>query len=184
MNSNVAAAAFAVLAISLAIYGFYMGGEGLAGDDGFDEEALEEYVVEAVNEQRTSQGLETLAPRPELTERARAHSNHMMERGEATHDGVDGGSHYHRYGDLCRGYTGENVASTWQGRSLLHEEVDEIVRLDDEREVAEHVVDRWLDSTGHRESLFREGWSSTGVGATVAEDGGVYLTQGFCSTED
>lgn len=54
-----------------------------------------------------------------------------------------------------------------------------------ESELANAVVEGWLNSPEHRENLLREGWAQEGIGVSVVEnpdEGGteIYVTQDFC----
>ena len=164
-----------------------------AGDteDGtLDRALVEQYVHEAVNEERTARGLEALAFDEDLQEIARSHSQDMAERDYFAHTDPEGNSFADRYeahGYECRAYTddgyyytgGENIAYTYFDQPVRTSS-GEVVEHTTERELAEGIVDQWMNSDGHRENILAEHWNNEGIGIYVTEDDRVYATQNFC----
>ncbi|MHC3439583.1 CAP domain-containing protein [Natrialbaceae archaeon A-gly3] len=166
--------------------------DGAADDDdgALDRALVERYVHEAVNEERTDRGLEALAFDDELREIARAHSEDMAERGYFAHDDPEGNSfadRYEEHGYECRAYTddgyyytgGENIAYTYFDQPVRTSS-GEIVEHTTERELANGIVDQWMNSDGHRENILAEYWNNEGIGIAVTDDNRVYATQNFC----
>ncbi|WP_255191244.1 CAP domain-containing protein [Natronobeatus ordinarius] len=161
------------------------------GDGGaLDRTLVEQYVHEAVNEERAARGLEELEFDEELQTIARTHSEDMAERGYFAHTDPDGNSFADRYdehGYDCRadaggGYYyigGENIAHTHFDKPVRTDS-GEIVRYTDERELADGIVEGWMNSDGHRENLLADHWTNEGIGISVTDDDEVYATQNFC----
>lgn len=160
-------------------------------DDGtLDRALVERYVHQTVNEERTDRGLEALEFDDDLQEIARAHSEDMAEREYFAHVDPDGNTFEDRYaahGYECRAYTGDGYYYTG-GENLAMTYVDQPVQTDsgavakhtDERELADGIVDQWMNSDDHRENLLAEHWNNEGIGIYVTEDDEVYATQNFC----
>jgi uncharacterized protein YkwD len=133
------------------------------GADRPDLAAMESEVLARVNRYRKSEGLPALSNDPRIAEIARGHSRAMASgRSGFGHGGfrdraktVDTKVRYQR--------VAENVA---RHRRRARAEIHRV------------AVDGWVHSWGHRRNI--EGkYSLTGVGAALAPDGSIYLTQIF-----
>lgn len=54
---------------------------------------------------------------------------------------------------------------------------------DSEQDIAEGLVNQWMNSTGHRENILRPYWENEGIGIYIIEVDGetrIYATQTFC----
>ena len=49
----------------------------------------------------------------------------------------------------------------------------------DERKLASDIVDGWMESPGHRDSIL-SGYHSAGIGMVITPEGKAYVTQNFC----
>ncbi len=47
-------------------------------------------------------------------------------------------------------------------------------------EIADSTVKGWMASSGHRQNTLEKNYSRAGIGAAIAADGQVYITQVFC----
>ena len=47
-------------------------------------------------------------------------------------------------------------------------------------ELANLVVDGWMDSPGHRENILNSSYDVEGIGVAINDDEEVYVTQNFC----
>ncbi len=47
-------------------------------------------------------------------------------------------------------------------------------------ELAELVVDGWMDSSGHRENILKDSYDLEGIGVAIDSTEQVYITQNFC----
>ncbi|MFP4633139.1 MAG: CAP domain-containing protein [Halobacteriales archaeon] len=154
-------------------------GEGVVPDEEPDAREVETLLLDEVNDVRVERGLDRLERETALEEPARSHAEHMAEVREVTHEGADGETPFDRYGEHCDVMQAENTASTWFGRNVAYD--DEVVHLSSEREVAEHLVDEWMTSRGHRETMLGDTWRSAAAGVAVTSDGEVYAAVAFCA---
>ena len=187
LDEFVPGATTAVLLLALAgVVGYVaVTGPGSLGDDGLNETEVEHLVVKETNQLRAENGLERVEVNASLHETARRHAATMARGGFVAHKTPDS-IPYDRYGWCADrgGYFGENVANTWYDRNIVYEEGDApTVHLSTEREVAEHLVRQWNDSTGHRETMLNENWTMVGIGVVVADNNEVFAVQAFCSDE-
>jgi uncharacterized protein YkwD len=157
----VAVAVALVVALALSITG---------GATGFDDERVERLVVSEVNDARADRGLAPLDANATLARVADAHSGDMAARGYVNHTAPNGSTvadRYDRFGLDCAG--SENIYFTPNGELSVTE-----------RAFARRVVEEWIASPGHRETLLDPDFSRQGVGIAVGTDGGVYVTQNIC----
>jgi uncharacterized protein YkwD len=47
-------------------------------------------------------------------------------------------------------------------------------------QIAGSTVNGWMHSSGHRQNILQPSYLKTGLGAAIARDGKVYITQVFC----
>lgn len=123
---------------------------------------IEREVLQRVNRYRRSAGLPALAPDSRIAEIARGHSRAMAA------------------GRTGFGHGGFKVRTRAVASRVPYKRVAENVSRHsrDPRQIPAVAVDRWVDSRGHRRNI--EGpFAVTGVGAALAPDGSVYLTQLF-----
>ena len=144
-----------------------------------DEAETERLIHEAINDERTAEGVDPLERDDELRRVAREHSADMIDQGYVGHESPGGVTPADRLADAGCSAGGENVAQSWFGQPV---DVDgERFVADDEQELADHLVERWMDSPGHRENVLRESFAESGVGVVITEDNRVYATQKFCA---
>lgn len=142
-------------------------------------EAVEANVAQLVNEEREIRGLSPLEYREDVSAVARAHSGDMVRHEYTGHQGSDGrlpADRINEAGIDC--LVGENAAQTFHYR---------IIRTDDGRtihtaadEVAEDLVNQWMNSPDHRSNILHEGYESHGVGVELSDTGVVQATNKFC----
>lgn len=136
---------------------------------GYDVVGVERAVHEAVNARRRTRGLSLLSFDDHLAAVARTHSRDMDRRGFFDHETPDGRSVSDRYRQT--GYdprpSGENIAKQYPTHGS------------DAGDVAESVVESWMNSPGHRENIVEPSWTNQGIGAFRADDGALYVTQNF-----
>jgi uncharacterized protein YkwD len=153
-------------------------------------ERIEVLVHQEINERRQQHGLDTLSYDEELEDVADYHSEDMAENGYFAHESPGGetlGDRYDRFGYDCRVSTGgnsyatgaENIAYTYWETNL-----EGGVYHDSNRDVAEGLVNQWMNSTGHRENILRDYWENEGIGVSITTDSKgrtrIYATQNFC----
>lgn len=144
-----------------------------------DEPAVERLIHEEINEERTAKGLDPLQRDADLRHVARNHSADMVRQGYVGHESPDGVTPGDRLSAAGCAAGGENVAQSWIDEPV---NVDgETIVAENETELAVHLVERWMDSPGHRENILRESFAESGVGVVVTDDNRVYATQNFCA---
>jgi uncharacterized protein YkwD len=159
----------------------------------FNRENVEYLIHEHINEVRAERDLSRLSFDTGLREIARYHSEDMASSGYFAHTSPDGesmGDRYQKFGYQCQvssggnQYTtgGENLAKTYyQARISLQN--GSTVYYDSPGELAQGVVQQWMNSEGHRENILKPYWENEGIGVTITEEDGataVYVTQNFC----
>jgi uncharacterized protein YkwD len=156
---------------------------------GINATAVEYHVHAEINERRAEHGLSPLEFDGQLQQIAREHSKDMANRSYFSHKGPAGDNFADRYtkaGYDCRvalsgnSYAtgGENIAYTWYDRRV--EMQGETQYYHNSSEVANGLVNWWMNSTGHRENILKPYWRSEGIGVNVTDAGKVYATQNFC----
>lgn len=127
---------------------------------------FERAVVERVNAERVSRGLDPLEIDVRLMEAAQLHSDSMAIQDFFSHTGLDGSSPGERVEDA--GYDdwfswGENIAAGYA--------------------TPDAVVDGWMASSGHRANILNSGFEHIGVGYRFGPGSsyGHYWTQDFGS---
>ncbi len=142
-------------------------------EEGVTSDEIESEIHDRVNEIRADRGLSELEHDDEIAAISRIHSQDMNERDYFSHTSPEGESPADRFGDLypaeCRA-VGENLAYIQTG----------IGGQGSAEEIAERIVEGWMDSEGHRENLLRDGWDSQGIGVYI-DDGRIDATQKFCT---
>lgn len=146
-----------------------------------DPEALDatraEWLIhEEVNRRRERRDVPALAHEPALATDATAYSQDMARRGFYGHENPEGEGIFQRISVTCVD-VGENIMRThW--REEIQLDVGTI-RVETEPELAEHAVDSWMGSPGHRRNLLDPDFEAQGIGV-AADDSEVYLTQVLC----
>lgn len=127
----------------------------------------EELMLNLVNQERNSQGLQELSWCPPLARSAKAHSIDMATRDFYDHDtpeGVEISDRAEAQG-YEYSYVGENIAV---GQKSVND-----------------VMIAWMNSKGHRENILEENYSHFGYGKAKGnldgEPGYIYWTQNFGS---
>jgi uncharacterized protein YkwD len=119
----------------------------------------EKAVLDLVNDNRRRWGLRQYRVNAKLMKAARNHSNNMARSGSMSH--YLGGSVQQRA--MANGYpssyTGENIAQGQHG--------------------AQHVMNVWLASSGHRNNIMSYSYSEIGIGVAWSNWGVPYWTQVF-----
>lgn len=159
----------------------------------FNRENVEQRIHEEINDERTQRNLAPLSFDNDLREIARYHSEDMVSSGYFAHTSPDGESmedRYQKFGYQCQvsmgdtQYTtgGENIAKTYYETTIALEN-GSTVHHDTPEELAEGVVQQWMNSEGHRENILKPYWNNEGIGVETTEEDGataVYVTQNFC----
>lgn len=126
---------------------------------------LEKSLFALINAKRSEIGLPTLFWSDDVARIARLHSENMAKFSFFSHRGLDGKMVDDRADQL--GITkwkamGENIA---YNRGF--------------RDPIATVVEKWMESQGHRENLLSNRWKDSAIGIAVTGDGTYYFTQVF-----
>ena len=143
---------------------------------------LERYMLDLVNEERTSRGLSALVLDKTLNAAADAHSLWMLEENEFSHKGEDGSSPTDRMRDAGFDFSGswrsaENIAAqSERGEPGLFDDVYDL-----------HIA--LMNSPGHRENILTPDLEVIGIGIQTGNysySSGTYfsvmVTQNFAKT--
>ena len=125
--------------------------------------AMETEVIRRVNDIRRKNGLAPLKSTETLNRVARDYSRLMATKGFFSHTGPEGKTVVDRIREAGLSFriVAENI---YTGRNVP--------------QPAERAVEGWMDSSGHRRNILREGVTQTGVG--IWRDGEThYFTQVF-----
>ncbi|MEM1335937.1 MAG: CAP domain-containing protein [Actinomycetota bacterium] len=120
-------------------------------------------VLELTNAERAAVGLAPLVVDPLLNEAAQFHSDDQARRNELTHFGVNGESPGDRIRDT--GYR----FRTWAENAAMG------------YRTAEHVMEGWMNSPGHRDNILRSTVTEIGLGLAYTDTGVPYWTQKFAT---
>jgi len=151
-----------------------------ADSTALSEAAIEEALIDRLNEERTDRGLDPLSTDEGLAAVAHGHSQDMLDREYYAHESPDGADHMDRIerGDADCEYAGENIAQTWYDTPFQDDsDTSEHTSAED---VAAGLIEQWLNSPEHRENMLLPDWGRTGVGIAVSDEGKVFATQLFC----
>jgi uncharacterized protein YkwD len=121
---------------------------------------LEAQMLEMVNEERRAAGLKPVAPDPELTEVARAHSADMFARGYFAHVSPEGLSPFDRM-------TRAGVTFRTAGENLALAPTIKIAHTG------------LMNSPGHRANILRPEFGRLGIGITDGGYRGIMVSQEF-----
>lgn len=122
--------------------------------------ALEQQMLELVNQERAREGLAPLRADPELTEVARAHSRDMLARGYFSHGSPEGKDAFGRMRDA-------RVAYLAAGENLAH------------APTLAQAHQGLMKSPGHRANILRPAFGRVGIGIVEAGRHGLMVTQNF-----
>lgn len=158
-----------------------------------DPTQLARRIHELVNVERARFGLQPLAWQPALAPVATGHSKDMAARDYFSHDSPDGQNFLARYkarnfqcsvpidgNRLATG--GENIAQThtYAGFRVSPSGQRTPVGWRTLDEVANRVVQGWMDSPSHRENILRPYWRTQAIGVAIDSQGRVFATENFC----
>lgn len=121
---------------------------------------LEAKMLELLNKERVANGLNPLAPDPELTTVARRHSADMFARGYFAHDTPEGHDPFWRMRQ-------DNVSFLTAGENLA---------LAPTVQVAHNGL---MNSPGHRANILTKGFGRVGIGIMDGGPRGLMVTQNF-----
>jgi uncharacterized protein YkwD len=159
------------------------------GGERIDSLAVEYYVHVKINERRERHGLDPMNASWYVSSVSRAHSEDMAARDYFSHSNPDGEGPSDRFGKFpehCADGYGENIAMSYVG-TRVDTGGGDVETFETEEAIATHLVEGWMNSTGHRENILRERFDHVGTGVYIDDrsDGGqVFATQNFCGVRD
>lgn len=157
----------------------------------FDPGKIENLIYQYTNEQRTRNGLATLANDASLASIARSHSEDMAVNGYMSHVNLDGKdpsdraasvgySCYKDYGTYYTYGVAENIAQNWLYTSYMTSGIYTSYNWHTEESLAREIVEGWMESPGHRQNILTSTYDRIGIGVGIASNDAVYSTQNFC----
>jgi len=141
-----------------------------------DEEAAEQAVIEAINEERADHGMQPLSTSAELSELASYHSDRMVDLDFYGHTAPDGES----VGDRLPCRHGSENLNKVPFRQQFDDPSGETFISMDAAEVGNDTTQMWMNSASHEENILDESLSNIGVGVSVDDDGEIHITAKFC----
>ena len=126
---------------------------------------LEKMAFDLLNAERAAKNLPALRWDDDVARIARMHSENMAKYKFFSHTGLDGTMVADR-ADLCG-------VSRWKsiGENIAYNRGYD--------KPADFAVERWMQSTSHRENILNNRWKESAVGVAIANDGSFYFTQVF-----
>ena len=139
---------------------------------------LEQDVHEIANQARISTGIQPISYDLRLAEIARTHSQDMAIHQLLSDNSYDGNNLNHRYafaGYSCQEQVGSYVYSTG------NENVAVVTAQGNESQMAQRVVNVWLNSIADRGNIFDTEHKTEGIGVAFTENKmALYATDDFC----
>lgn len=126
---------------------------------------MERRVFDMLNAERRRNNLSPLVWDESLAQMARLHSDDMGGRNYFSHDSPDG--------DHTSDRARQSGVTGWRalGENIAFNQGFE--------DPAAFAVERWMQSSKHRDNILNRGFSHTGLGVVQTADGRVYFTQVF-----
>jgi uncharacterized protein YkwD len=122
---------------------------------------VEDLIFDLTNQARLARGLAPLARDDELGNVARAFSNDMLVRRFFDHTTPEGLPFEKRLANQYRHWVHDMGENIWSGSGYAPRETQEL---------AQEIVNDWLNSPGHRENLLDPDFTHLGVGVSARHD--------------
>ena len=159
-------------------------------ESGFDPRLVENHIYEFTNMERDLHNVGPLIRDFRIDAIARGHSEDMSARNYYSHDSPEGHGPSDRgkmagydcmdYGSRYLGLA-ENIALYSTYTSYMSKASKTSYSwYGDEKDMARAIVDGWMNSPGHRESMLKQDYTRIGIGVAINEDEDGYHTQNFC----
>lgn len=147
-------------------------------------EKTEYYVESLVNYKRSKYNKNLLTHNSNLSEVSEYNSDLMVKNNYLNHTDVNGDDALDRINKFnvkeCS-RVGENLIKTAYKKKIKSERLDKAIRISEEHELAENIVNGWMNSTEHRRNVLRNGWVYFGTDVSINNTGYVYSTQMYCN---
>ncbi len=138
---------------------------------------LEQNIHEAANQARQSNGVQPINYDLKLADIARAHSQDMAIHQFLSDSTYDGG-HNLNYRYVFAGYNCQASSSLY---STSNENIAVVTAQGNESQIAQHIVNTWLDRVADRNNILDGGHQNEGVGVALTENKmAIYVTEDFC----
>ncbi len=156
------------------------------------EEVVADYVHDLVNRERERRGISRVKRNDALDRVATLHSQSMSENSFFDHidpSGRDATRRSHAAGYLCLAdgspsSVGENLFTgfRYSTYTLTYHSRRVLAKYDwkTAMEIAEEVVEAWIDSPPHLENLLLPHYRSHGIGVYLSQSLEVFVTQNLC----
>lgn len=153
---------------------------------------LENLVGDRVNHERRIAHLDVLELDPRLSDVARGDSQRLADQQETATLGAGTQwntldfteSEYRCFGDPNPSYTESVIRNTFQSRLYLSTTYNYGIPVKKHyipvEELAQQIVDTWMDISASRKYLLDPDYKSQGIGVVVGPNENVYVTQNFC----
>jgi uncharacterized protein YkwD len=144
---------------------------------------LEHRIIILLNAERQARDIKPLLLDPELSRIARAHSEDMVKRTFFDHINPDGrapGDRVRLAGYNCPKSVGENIYQNNLYSRVTITGNQKSYDWNSLEQIAGSTVSGWMHSSGHRQNILQPAYLKTGLGAAIAGNGQVYITQLFC----
>ena len=144
---------------------------------------LEQRINALVNGERRARSLKPLDLDQDLSKISRANSQDMAKREFFNHVNPDGETprdRLSRAGYSCPKTTGENIFQNNLYSRVTISGNRKSYDWNSLEQIAGSTVSGWMHSSGHRQNILNRAYRKTGIGAAIATDGQVYVTQVFC----
>jgi len=141
-------------------------------------------IEQSINVQRMAYDRGRLEWDDALANVARAHSEDMAKRGYFSHTNPEGLTPMKRLAEAgftkCR-LVGENIYQNNLYSRTITEKKKTTYDWNTPEKIAATTLKGWMDSEGHRNTILDKEYMRDGVGAAIASDDKVYITQIFCA---
>lgn len=157
-----------------------------------DSSIIEKLIHQYTNEQRRQHGLNQLISDRNLENIAYRHSLDMATNNFFDHTNLKGMEPTDRadiaryscvknYGSYYTEGIAENIAqdNLYNSFSTING-IPTSYDWNTNDEIAQQVVNGWMNSPGHRENILESNYDKEGIGVAIADDDKVYVTQNFC----
>jgi len=138
---------------------------------------LEQDIHKIANQARQTNGVQPINYDFKLADIARTHSQDMAIHQFLSDNTYDGG-HNLNYRYTFAGYTCQATSSEY---STSNENIAVVTVQGNETQIAQHIVNTWLDSVADRNNILDSGHQNEGIGVALTENKmAVYATQDLC----
>lgn len=132
---------------------------------GYDFDRDERIIFDLVNRERSKRKLNNLYWRGDLAKLARSYAEKMARENFFSHYDKNGAD----VGSRAAGAKIKNWFSI--GENLFY--------IEGKNDFDNFAVQKWMQSSGHRENILNRNWTAAGLGVAQSKNGRVYVVQVF-----